>query len=291
MRVYLFKSLLIVLSSLLLNSCTNSRDESIDYNILFLHHSTGRVIWKGKTSFLSRAAGKVSNRLGNLLSGKAALPGMFEDYNKEKGSGYAIEDLEFPKESPYGWHNFPYDYYNIWVKHGGEEPYMEEPTLEMLTKDNDLIIFKHCFPVSNIMAGGDSADIESDIKTIANYKSQYLALRNKLQEFPETKFIVFTGAAQVKSAVTEEEAKRANTFFTWVKDEWDIPDDNIFIWDLYELQTEGGLYFKDEYAVSASDSHPNSSFAGRVGKLLFSRIIDVIENDGIKTTLTGENKL
>ncbi len=288
MRTYLLKSMATALSILLLSSCSNSRDENTDYNILFLHHSTGRVIWKGETSFLSRAAGKVSRRLGNLLSGKAALPSMFEDYNKEKGRGYAIEDLEFPKRSPYGWNNFPYDYYNIWVKHAGEKPYMEEPTLEMLTRDNHLIIFKHCFPVSNIIADIDSADIDSDIKTLSNYKIQYLALRDKLQEFPETKFIVFTGAAQVKSAVTEEEALRAKEFFSWVVNEWDMPDDNIFIWDLYQLQTEGGLYFKDEYAVSASDSHPNGSFAGRVGKLLFSRIIDVIENEGMGTALTGE---
>lgn len=288
MRTYLLKSMATALSILLLSSCSNSRDENTDYNILFLHHSTGRVIWKGETSFLSRAAGKVSSRLGNLLSGKAALPGMFEDYNKEKGRGYAIKDLEFPKRSPYGWNNFPYDYYNIWVKHAGEKPYMEEPTLEMLTRDNHLIIFKHCFPVSNIIADADSADIDSDIKTLSNYKIQYLALRDKLQEFPETKFIVFTGAAQVKSAVTEEEALRAKEFFSWVVNEWDMPDDNIFIWDLYQLQTEGGLYFKDEYAVSASDSHPNGSFAGRVEKLLFSRIIDVIENDGMGTALTGE---
>lgn len=288
MRTYLLKSMATALSILLLSSCSNSRDENTDYNILFLHHSTGRVIWKGETSFLSRAAGKVSRRLGNLLSGKAALPGMFEDYNKEKGRGYAIEDLEFPKRSPYGWNNFPYDYYNIWVKHAGEEPYMEEPTLEMLTRNNHLIIFKHCFPVSNIITDADSAYIDSDIKTLSNYKIQYLALRDKLQEFPETKFIVFTGAAQVKSAVTEEEALRAKEFFSWVVNEWDMPDDNIFIWDLYQLQTEGGLYFKDEYAVSASDSHPNGSFAGRVGKLLFSRIIDVIENDGMGTALTGE---
>lgn len=282
----------VLLIALFCCSCKSKKEsESGDLKIVFLHHSTGGVLWKGKLSLVSKTAGRISTRLGNILSGEAALPRLINKYNKEKGTNYSIQELVFPKRSPYGWNNFPYDYYNIWVKHGGEEPYMEEPTLEMLTKDNDLIIFKHCFPVSNIIAGGDSADIDSDIKTLLNYKIQYLALRDKLQEFPETKFIVFTGAALVKSVVTKEEAERANTFFTWVKDEWDIPDDNIFIWDLYELQTEGGLYFKDEYAVSTSDSHPNSSFAGRVGKLLFSRIIDVIENDGIKTTLTGENKL
>ena len=38
--------------------------------------------------------------------------------------------MAFPKASPYGWHNYPYDYYDIWVKHAGNEPYMEEPSME-----------------------------------------------------------------------------------------------------------------------------------------------------------------
>ena len=50
---------------------------------------------------------------------------------------------------------------------------------------------------------------------------------------------------------------------------------------------EEGLYFKDEYAVSPEDSHPNKTFAGRAATLLFNRIIDVIDNGGKTTTLAG----
>ena len=130
-------------------------------------------------------------------------------------------------------------------------------------KEYQVIIFKHCYPVSNIQADKDSADINSDYKSIANYKLQYAALRDKLHEFPDTKFIFWTGAAQVKSAVSEDEAKRAKEFFTWVINEWDLPGDNIHIWDLYSLETEGGLYFKEEYATSPNDSHPNGEFASK----------------------------
>ncbi len=87
-----------------------------------------------------------------------------------------------------------------------------------------------------------------------------------------------------------KEALRAKEFFGWVTDEWDLPGDNIYIWDLYSLQTEGGLYFKSEYAVSTRDSHPNKEFAGRVVNDLFNRIIDVIENNGNGTLLNGEEK-
>ena len=258
-------------------------------NIIYLHHSTGGVIWQGeKASIFTRAARKISTGLSEAIGGKAKLPSLFEKYNQENNKNYLIKEMIFPKASPYGWHNYPYDYYNIWVKNAGTEPYMEEPTLEMLTKQYQVIIFKHCFPVSNIQADKDTANINSDYKSLSNYMLQYNALRDKLHEFPGTKFIVWTGAALVKAAVSEDEAKRAKEFFTWLKDEWDLPGDNIHIWDLYSLETEGGLYFKEEYATSSNDSHPNTEFAVKAVQLIFNRIIDVIENDGKRTNLTGE---
>jgi len=114
--------------------------------------------------------------------------------------------LTYPKSSPYGWHNYPYDYYKIWVKNGRNNDFMEESTLEMLTKKYQVIIFKHCFPVSIIQANKESCNINSDFKCTTDYKLQYLALREKLSEFPNAKFILFTGAAQIKSQITENEA-------------------------------------------------------------------------------------
>jgi hypothetical protein len=287
MRSY-FIFFIIFLLAIPLNSC-KQKEQTSDMNIIFLHHSTGGVIWQGsKASIITRAARKISTKLAEAVGNKANLPLLFEKYNEANNKNYLIKEMAFPKESPYGWHNYPYDYYDIWVKHAGNEPYMEEPTLEILTKQYQVIVFKHCFPVSNIQANQDSADINSDYKTLANYKLQYVALRDKLHEFPNTKFILWTGAAQVKSAVSDDEAKRAQEFFTWVTNEWDLPGDNIHIWDLYSLETEGELYFKEEYAASPNNSHPNGEFAGKVVQLIFNRIVDVIENDGTRTKLTGE---
>jgi len=285
------KSKLLILIGLLLlihlNSC-REEEKSPDVNIVFLHHSTGNVIWKGgKNVILAKAAKRINSRLSKIYEKNAALPQLFKKHNKEHKVKYAIKEIEFPKAYPYGWNNYPYDYYNIWVRNAGEKYFMEEPTLEILTKNYQVIIFKHCYPVSNIKPDTALADINSDIKSITNYKLQYSTLRDKLHEFPDTKFILFTGAAQAKSKITEDEAKRAREFFTWVTEEWDLPDDNIFIWDLYQLETEGGLYFRTEYATSSIDSHPNTSFARKAVKLLFNRIIDIIETNGNKTTLTG----
>ena len=279
---------ILVIAVVSLNSC-KQKEKTSDMNIIYLHHSTGGVIWQGeKASIFTRALRKVSTELSNSLGGQAKLPLLFEKYNIEKDKNYLIKEMAFPKASPYGWHNYPYDYYNIWVKNAGDQPFMEEPTLELLTRQYQVIIFKHCFPVSNIQPDLDSADINSDYKSLANYKLQYHALRDKLHEFPDTKFILWTGAALTKASVSEGAAKRAKEFFRWVVEEWDQPGDNIHIWDFYSLETEGGLYLKEEYASSPGDSHPNSEFAGKAAPLIFDRIIDVIENDGSRTNLRGE---
>ena len=268
-----FVILTIFLISMLFTNC-NQQQELTDMNIIYLHHSTGGVIWEGSSSLFKNGS----------------LQYLFRKYNKANQKSYLIEERVFPKSSPYGWNNYPFDYYNIWVKNAGDKPFMEEPTLELLTKQYQVVIFKHCFPVSNIKAEQDSSDINSNVQTIGNYKLQYDALRDKLHEFPEVKFILFTGATQVRANTTEDEAERTKAFFKWVTEEWDLPNDNIYLWDLYGLQTEGGLYFKNEYAVSPTDSHPNKYFAGRVVKLLFNRIIDIIDNDGKSTYLTGVEK-
>jgi hypothetical protein len=271
-----------------LNSCKQKENKS-DMNIIYLHHSIGAAIWQGtKISIAKKAAGKISPKLADIIGKKARLPLLFEKYNQENDKNYLIREIEFPKASPYGWNNSPYDYYNIWIRNAGNEPYMEEPTLEILTKQYQVIIFKHCYPVSHIHADKDSADINSDYKSLSNYKLQYAALRDKLHEFPDTKFILFTGAAEVKPGVPEDEAKRSKEFFTWVTDEWDLPGDNIHLWDFYSLETEGGIYLRDEYAVSPNDPHPNGDFAGKAVQLLFNRIVDIIDNNGNGTKVTGE---
>lgn len=283
-----YKTFAIIFTMILsLNSCKKDSDAH-ETNIIFLHHSVGYHIWGIRTSLATKVAWRM-NKLYDFIGKKAKLPMMFKDYNEQNGTNYRITKKPFPKTRPYGWHNNPYDYYNIWVKNSGEKPYLKEPTLEILTKKYQVIILKHCFPVSKIEAEQGAADINSQLKTLSNYKLQYEALKDKFHEFPQTKFILFTGAVPVEAELSEEDALRAREYFEWVKNEWDQAGDNIFIWDLYDLQTEGGLYFQEAYAVSPADSHPNYEFADKISPLLFNRIVDVIENDGSRTDLKGND--
>ena len=201
----------------------------------------------------------------------------FREYNRRNGSDIRIEESVFPKKAPYGWKNYPYDYYNIWVKNAGEKPYMEEPTLEILTKKYDVIIFKHCYPVSKIQKDTGSPDIDSSIRRLENYKLQYNALKNKMYEFPDNKFIVWSPAVLVQSKLNEDEAERTFEFYKWIIEEWDQKGDNIFIWDFYKYETEGGLYMLDKYAEGVANSHPNKTFAGKAAPLFCKFIIDVVK--------------
>jgi hypothetical protein len=245
--------------------------------IVFLHHSTGEVIWRG---------------------GVAAC---FEQYNLDNGTDYRIEERTFPKRSPYGWSNYPYDYWNIWVQHAGAAPYKEEPTLEMLAGGYDAIVFKHCFPVSDVLPDAGQPDMASDEKRLENYKLQYEALKRKMREFPTTKFIVGTACPRREvtsvrarflalvrgTSAQRENAERAKSFVDWVRYQWDEPGDNIFLWDFHQLATDGGFFLKRELAEGPGNSHPSSNFAKEAAPAFCRRVIGVIEGRGDHESLTG----
>ena len=112
--------------------------------IIFLHHSTGRNIWDG------------------------GVQEWFNDYNKTSKVNYLIVEQVFPKTDSNDGGNYPFDYWNIWVNHAGEEPYKEEPTLEMISKKYDAVVLKHCFPVGDIREDTGEPDVASDVKSLEN---------------------------------------------------------------------------------------------------------------------------
>lgn len=259
------KDFIIILFTFIISGCS-SINPDMD-KAIFLHHSTGQNIWLGNT-----------NRYLYKLTRKGDVQKYLDDHNRRNKTDYKITEQYFPKSSPYGWNNYPFDYYNIWVKNAGENPFMEEPTLEILTKEYNVIIFKHCFPVSRLAEDTGSPDIESAAKTVDNYKVQYNALKKKMREFPNNKFIVWTPAVNTKTTMTEEEAIRTRQFREWMLKEWDEKGDNIFIWDFYKYETEGGLYLSEKNAVSPDNPHPNSEFSAKVAPLFCQYVIDVIES-------------
>jgi hypothetical protein len=227
-----------------------------DARMLFLHHSTGQAIWDG------------------------GVPEWFSRYNAEHATAYDISEQAFPKNDPYGWNNYPYDYWNIWVKHAGPKTYRGEPTLEILTPKYDLIVWKHCFPVSEVEPDSGNPEVSSSDKRLENYQLQYLALRDKMRSFPDTRFVVWTSAALVRDATDTAPADRSRTFVDWVRRIWDQPGDNVYVWDFWQLETDGGRYLADANAAGGGDSHPNARFAERVAPQFAQRLVDVVEGRG-----------
>jgi hypothetical protein len=264
-----------ILFLLIFMSCNH--DNLKPTNVIFLHHSTGGRIWKGNP-----------NKYFYKVFKQGRVAKWIKLHNKTNKSKIRITELKFPKKDPYGWKNYPFDYYNIWVKHAGTAAYMEEPTLEMLTADYDIIIWKHCFPVSHILPDSATGNIDSETKTIANYKLQYNALKEKMRSFKGNKFIVWTPVPLVESKTSEDEAQRVREFYDWVINTWDEKNDNVFLWDYYKLATEDGLYLKPANAESADNSHPSKIFADKVSKYFANRIIQVANGTADESDITGK---
>lgn len=231
------------------------RTSPISANIVFLHHSTGGVIWGG------------------------GVASWLSDYNTLHGTNYTITERSYPN-TPYPWENYPYDYWNIWINPNNDATAQSQANLDALTAQYDTIVFKHCFPVSGISADTGSPSISSKTKSIENYKLQYAALKTKLRSYPDTKFILWTGAALTQSTDPAQLA-RSRQFFDWVKTTWDEPGDNIYLWDFYELETEGGNFLLDKYATSANDPHPTNAFATVVAPYFAQRVVNVIRSENL----------
>jgi len=258
------KTVSVLFFLVLLISCESNQTNMT--KIVLLHRSTGLRIYMGKT-----------NHYIYKFTKHGDIKSYFKRYNKKNKTNYSITEQHFA--SPLSSKNYPFDYYNIWVKNAGDKPFMNVPTLELLTKDYNIIVLKHCFSASNIMEDSGKPDIESDEKRVENFKLQYNALKKKMHEFPETKFIVWTPAVNVKNLIKEDEAQRTREFYKWIIGDWDEKGDNIYIWDFYKYETEGELYFKDKYAVNVNDSHPGKDFSSRMAPILAKFIIDVAKGE------------
>lgn len=226
-----------------------------DASVVFLHHSTGGVVWGG------------------------GVPAWFAAYDAAHAKSYTITESAYPS-GQYPWENYPYDYWNLWVNHAGTT-WLGQPTLESLAAQYDVIVFKHCFPVSGIGPDTGTPDVTSSAKTLENYRAQYAALKTRLHAFPNQRFIVWTGAALRQQDTTPEQAQRAKQFFDWVRTAWDQPGDNIYVWDFFGLETDGGIYLTPGNA--SGDSHPNAAFALQVAPLFAQRVVDVIQGFGDST--------
>ena len=233
--------------------------------VLYLHHSTGLAVWDG------------------------GVPGLVERRNAVAGTDLQVVERAFPHR-PYPWDNNPYDYWNAWVNHSGDHRVQGQATLEDLVGAYDVIVWKSCYLAGDMVPDDGRPDVASPVRTLANYRLQYLALRDAMHRFPGTTFIVWTLPPKVATDTDPTAAELARQFATWVRQEWDQPGDNVFLWDYRAIAAPDDLYLPAAWAVGERDSHPGTELSRRAAALFVQRLVDVVAGRGDRTPATGETR-
>jgi len=135
--------------------------------------------------------------------------------NDQLGTNYVIEERNYP-DNPWPWDNYPSDYYRLWIGGEGSTTDPDIHNLETLCSQYTLIIWKHCYPVTEIGPDSGNPDPASPTKTLENYKAAYTALKQKMRSFPNNRFIVWTGAVEQQSNCSPEQAQRLKAFHDWI---------------------------------------------------------------------------
>ncbi len=270
-KVRFFKKCLAVGVILLFNgfvytSVVNADDT--DDDLVFIHHSCGK------------------NWLDNSLH--AAL--LAKDYIDERNDIYYNTDVNPDTGRPDSLGPKPGDNTNMnhWILWFND--YLEG------VKDhgcadgfNKIIMFKSCYPISNIIANGtEPGDPFSSTQTIVNYKAvyrhpngpgnnythnsyTYQPLEDVFADNPDVLFIPVTAPPLCYNCTNDENAHRARVFNNWLKNEWldDYNDDNpglnnVAVYDWFNFLANPDDHptypnrLKAEYGGTTSNSHPNA---------------------------------
>mgnify|MGYP001818909041 CR=1 FL=1 len=133
------------------------------------------------------------------------------------------------------------------------------------TTTNDIVMFKSCFPNSNIVGDGAlPGNPISTERTLANYKTAFEQIGGEMSKYPERLYVYVTAPPLVPESTTPENAARAIEFNSWVTDEY-LPKyesenghSNFVVFDLFRVLADEMGYLKESYRRSRpGDSHPN----------------------------------
>jgi hypothetical protein len=129
----------------------------------------------------------------------------------------------------------------------------------------DVIAFKSCFPASNI---------ESD-EQLADYKSYYLTIRDRMDQHPNKIFLVVTPPPEIPADTDPQAAARARAFSDWLaSDEYLGGHPNVLTFNLFDLLADPSTnMLRADYQTDEYDAHPNELANATIGPL-FADFID-----------------
>jgi hypothetical protein len=237
-------------------------------DVVFIHHSCG------------------SNWLNSGLH-NALLAKFYIDERNDIGYGtYLAPDAGRP--SSLGTAGDATDM-NHWVQWFNDYLQRAKP-FACATGVNRIIMFKSCYPNSNVTADGTlPGDPFSSTKTLTNYKAvfrhasgpgntytrsgyTYRPLEDVFAANPDTMFVFVTAPPLVYTATTDANGHRVRLFNNWVKTEWLASYNaahpglnNVAVFDMFDVLAypDNDPYhpnrLRAEYGGAGSDSHPNTA--------------------------------
>jgi hypothetical protein len=133
----------------------------------------------------------------------------------------------------------------------------------------DVIAFKSCYPTSNIYSD----------EHLAEYKSYYLSIRDRMDQYPNKIFVIVTPPPQVPGASDAEEATRARAFVNWLgSDEYLAGHPNVFTFDFFDYLAGSDNFLRPEYRYDDYDAHPNERANREIGPSFVSLIDQAIRS-------------
>jgi hypothetical protein len=131
--------------------------------------------------------------------------------------------------------------------------------------ENDIIIFKSCFPNNQIVGEGNPpGDPNDKSKLTWNYKATMQTLKGIFSRYPKKTFIYVTSPPLVPQATDPDQAKRARDFDNWVKGSFQVEYgqdtglNNFHVFDLFDILADNNNCLKPEYRINEIDSHPKA---------------------------------
>lgn len=246
---------------------------------IFLHHSTGNGVYT-----------------------KGSVKNWISSFNTQNHTNFSVTEISYP-DTPYPWSNYPYDYWKLWINGSCDNTQEKIQCLDKFCQDYEMIIFKHCYPGAHIEKDYNNGSVSSPERTLNNYKLQYRALLQLIDQHPSNKFMVWTLVPLHRNATDAEEAQRASEFVDWVKNSWLKEDGkehpNVFIFDFFSLAAElnenpdSGMQYCLKYVYETNhddaDSHPNLLANQTTGPMFAAEIVKVLGTNITNSVVTRTN--
>lgn len=220
---------------------------------IFLHHSTGGNIWGPNNSSTSIPQEMLNYNTINGYTGSQAV-----SMNQQWWPSGSNNEWEY-------WHRI-------------FENNISGANIVPIIENNKIVVIKSCYPSSSIVSWGQPSDtLTPTLKTVYNYKWHWIHIINVMSQYPNTFFVIWTNAPLVPNATNINSALLSKKFTTWAKDtltqESTFPR-NVYVFNYFDKLTDDNGFKLLQYAVSNSDSHPNSLATELIDPQFVNEIFD-----------------